>query len=364
MTKQLRMMSWPVRLPSDYFTGFLMINHPPVDGACQYGWGKAPDASDSQFLEELCDYFDRRVKEETLEAGSEEWNAIVPTHGEFVELLKKRDLKNLDQYLQVMFSKSLCHGTAQGDYFYNKLIEDQSELQKNTGFAVYDKFITLMEANAIVPAFSPEDYQRKNDFLKFYTIDPDDYIDMLERAFECDLKAPEFQGNHFGIQTARHGLYSDRDLMALGIAIHIRETYWNKLDINICDIGGGVGYLCYWLKKLGFTNITYIDLPTVAVSAMYFLHTNGVDDIKFISPKQFDGKYDLVVNFDGITTYGKSAAEDYINKITDNAKHFLSVNREIDEFRVSDICTMRRVSRHPFWLRRGYIHEDYLSENK
>lgn len=357
-------MNWPVRLPSNLFTGFLMISHPPVEGACEFGWGAVPEDVSDDFLNSLCDYFEERMEDETLDAGSMEWDAIIPTHAEFVELLKNRDIEQLRFYLAHMFTKPLCHGTAQGNYFYDRLIKNTDEIQKNTGFAIYDKFLTLMEANAIIPAFSPEEYQVKNDFLKFYTIEPDDYMDMLERSFECDLTAPAYQGNHYGIQTSRHGLYSDRDIMALGVAIHIKQSYWDRKDVTICDIGGGVGYLAYWLKKLGFENVTYVDLPTTTVSAKYFLETNGVTNVKFISPKEFDGKYDLVVNFDGITTYGEKTAKDYIEKIEANAEHFLSVNREIDEYRVADICDMRRISRNPFWLRKGYITEDYVSENK
>jgi hypothetical protein len=363
MTKELRMMSWPVRLPSSYFTGFLMINHPPVEGACQYGWGEPSAVMDDDFMNRLCDYYEKRVASEPKVAGSYEWDGIIATHGEFVELLKNRDVGKLHDYLSNMFTKSLTQGTAQGQFFYDKLRRDEDEIQKNTGFAIYDKFLSLMEANAIIPTFSPEDYQKRQDFLKFYTIDPDDYMDMLERSFDCDLKAPEFQGGHFGIQTNRHGLYSDRDIMALSIAIKVKQTYWDRKDIRIADLGGGVGHLTYWLNKLGFTDITYIDLPTVTISAMYFLETNDITNTKFVSSQEFDGDFDLVINIDGLTQYSKDAAETYVSKIEEKAGHFMSINREFDEFRVSDICKMRRISRNQFWLRRGYIEEDYVPEN-
>lgn len=362
MTKELRMMSWPVRLPSNYFTGFLMINHPPVEGACEFGWGKSAERND-KFLQSLCDYYEERVSKDTKVTGSYEWDGIIASHAEFVEILKNKDLDKLNDYLRNMFAKPLCQGTAQGQNFFETLRRDIDEIQKNTGFAIYDKFLSVMEANAVIPAFSPEEYQKKQDFLKFYTIDPDDYLYMLERSFDCNLMAPEFQGSHFGIQTKKHGLYSDRDIMALGIAIRIRETYWNRSDIRIADLGGGVGHLVYWLNRLGFENITYIDVPTVSISAKYFLETNGIQNTTFKSPDEFDGDYDFVINVDGLTQYSKEASEVYINKITDKAKHFLSINREFDEFRVSDICKMRRISRNPFWLRRGYIEEDYVPEN-
>ncbi|NDB58626.1 class I SAM-dependent methyltransferase [bacterium] len=362
MQKQLKFMNWTVKLPSNMFTGFLMINHPPVEGACEFGWGDTPERND-ELLSRVCDYFDTRLEKENIVPNSVAWGSIIPTHMEFVDYLKDRNYEKLHDYLSNMFTKPLCHGTAQGHEYYERLIENKDEIMQNTGFAIYDKFITLMEATGVIPVFSPEQYQKSNDYLRFYAVSPDKYIDLLEEHLGYDLIAPKYQGNHFGIQTEEHGLYSDRDIMCLGVAIRIAESYWNRRNIRIADIGGGVGHLEYYLHKLGFTDITMIDIPTVSTSAKYFLETNlGENDIKLISPEEFTGEYDLVVNFDGLPTYGEDAAKEYIEKISKNTKHFLSINREVDDFRISDICNMTRVSRNQFWYRKGYVEEDYVPE--
>ena len=365
MTKELKLMKWTVKLPSNMFTGFLMISHPPIEGACNFGWGKPVEERDDKLLDRICDYFADRMKDEKLDPGSVTWGAVIPTHNEFVDMLRDRDYDRLHGYLSHMFAKPICHGNAQGHEYYERLVRNLDDIQGNTGFAIYDKFISLFEATGIISTFSPEEYQKSNEFLRFYAVSPDKYIDLLEELMECNLEAPKYQGNHFGIQTDEHGLYSDRDIMCLGVAIRIAESYWNRKDIKIADIGGGAGHLAYYLHKLGFTDITMVDLPTVSTSAKYFLETNlGENDIKLISPDQFTGEYDLVVNFDGLTTYGINAATDYMQKIEKGTKHFLSINREFDEYRVSDICPMKRVSRNPFWYRRGYVEEDYVPENK
>lgn len=365
MTKQLRMMTWPVKLPSNYFTGFLMINHPPVEGACTFGWGKPYEKRDDQFLSELCDYFQNRIKTESLEPNSVVWGAIVPTHAEFIELLETRNYEKLHEYLRFMWTKPLTYGIAQGEFFYQRLQKNEEEIQKNTGFAIYDKFLTLMESVGLIPAFSAEQFQSNSDFLKYYSVDVDRYLDELEEHLKCKIVAPPYQGSHFGIQTERHGVFSDRDIMSLGVAIRILESYWNRPNITIADVGSGLGYLLYYLNLLGFKNLTHIDIPTVTVGAKYFMKTNAPDlNVNFITPNEFDGKYDLVVNIDGMSSFNKEVAETYANKISQNAKHFLSVNREFDEFRVYEIMNMRRITRNPFWLRRGYIEEDYLPENK
>jgi 2-polyprenyl-3-methyl-5-hydroxy-6-metoxy-1,4-benzoquinol methylase len=359
--KLLKLMSWPIRLPSTYFTGLLMINHPPVEGGFNIGWGKPYEKRDDDFILSLCDYFEERTKQESLETGSIVWGSIVPTHAEFIELLKNRDCEKLHEYFRFMFAKPLTFGLAQGEFFYTRLKKDDEEIQKNTGFAVYDKFLSLLEAVSVVPAFSPEHYQSTNEWLKYYSVPMDQYLDELEAHVGHKIQAPEYQGEHFGLQTERHGLFSDRDIMALGVAIRIMESYWNRKDISICDIGSGLGYLPFYLKQLGFENITHIDIPTVTVAAKYFMKTNMPDfDLKYITPSEFNGEYDLVINFDGLSTFNRKDAEDYANKISENAKHFLSINREIDDFRVCDIMNMNRITRNPFWYRRGYIEEDYV----
>src|SRR4249920_2323214 len=213
--KKLKLMSWPVRLPSNYFTGLLMISHPPVEGGCEFGWGKPYPIQDYHLLRSLCIYFEERMEKEKLEKGSLIWDSISNTHTEFIELLKDRDLDNIHEYLRSMFSKPLTHGIAQGDFFYKNLIENKDEVLKNTEFAIYDKFLSLLEAVGIIPAFSPEEYLNNNNFLKYYAVDVDRYFDMLEDHFGCKIVAPAFQGNHFGMQTKEHGIFSDRDIMSL-----------------------------------------------------------------------------------------------------------------------------------------------------
>lgn len=364
MTKQLKMMTWQVKLPSNYFTGFLMINHPPVEGGCEFGWGKEYPHRDDAFLLELCDYFVNRVSQESIETGSVVWGSIVPTHAQFIEYLKTRNCEKLHEYLQNMWTKPLTYGIAQGEFFYDRLQKNDDEIQKNTGFAIYDKFLTLLESVGVLPTFSPEQFQANSDYLKYYSVSVDRYLTELEDHLKCKIQAPPYQGGHFGIQTENHGLFSDRDIMALGVAIRILESYWNRPNITICDLGSGLGYLPYYLNIFGFKNVTHLDIPTVTVAAKYFMKTNAPEiDLKYISPNEFDGKYDLVVNLDGMSTYNKDVAQEYANKISQNTKHFLSINREFDEFKVSEIMNMTRVTRNPFWLRRGYVEEDYVPSN-
>ena len=362
MNKEIRMMKWTVKLPASHFTGFLMINHPPAEGNYVSGWGKPFSKRDDKILNDLCDYFIERTKKENLLSDSIIWDSIVPGHEEVIKYLLKRDLDKLHLYMQNMFKMPITNGTAQGDRYYNLLIRNEDDIQQHVAFSIYDKLLTLMEATGLIPMFSPEEFAKKNDFLRFYAISVDKYIEMLEYNNDgCDLSAPKYQGTHFGLQSESHGLYSDRDIMSLGVAIRIAERYWDKKDISIIEVGAGVGHLAYYLYKLGFKNLTLVEIPTVAVSAKYFLDTNlEGHNIKIISPEEFTGKADLVINIDGLTEYNLEVAKSYVDKISKNSKHFYSVNREIDPFKVCDITPMNRVTRVPFWFRRGYVEEEFI----
>jgi hypothetical protein len=261
-----------------------------------------------------------------------------------------------------MFSSALMDNITQGEHYYNIIKENKDDIQKNVGFTAYDKLFTLMESVGLIPTFSPEEYNLNSNYNRFYIIPVDKYIEKLSSHLKADISAPKYSGNLFGIQTENYGLYNDRDFMCLGVAIRIAEKYWNRKDISIIDIGGGAGHLSYYLYKLGFTNITTLDVPTVNACAMYFLGTNlPGHNIKFKSPHEFTGEYDLVINVDGLTLLDIGKARDYMNKmVSGKTKHFYSVNREIDSFTIGEICPLARVSRSPFWHRRGYVEEDYL----
>lgn len=352
------LMKWNVSLPFNYFKGLLLVNRPPVEGTFKIDWGKACDVKDDDLLEEICDCFIEDIDKESY--------YDISGHREIIYLLKHKNYDNIHKYMSYMFTKGVTNDIAQGEKYYKIFTQNENDIQKNVGFAIYDKIFSLMESVGLIPTFSPEEYIINNNYHRFYLVPVDIFIEKLSNHLGADISAPKYSGGLFGLKTEKYGLYSDRDLMSLGAAIRIHEKYWNNKNIKIIDIGGGVGHLSYYLYKLGFTNITTLDVPTVNAAAMYFLGTNlPGHNIKFKSPHEFTGKYDLVINVDGITQMNKDLSKSYMDKmLVDGTKHFYSVNREIDSFTVGSICPLARVSRNPFWLRKGYVEEDYFGRLK
>ena len=346
----LQMMKWNVSLPFSYFKGLLMVNHPPVEGTYTLGWGQVNHLADQQLLQKIIDYVLKDVDKEPYFTDL------------LVDDMKDGNTNRIHEHMKHMFKSPILNGITQGESYHDMFVKNVDDIRKNAGFAIYDKLFTLMESVGLIPAFSPEDYVQNNNYHRFYIIPVDMYIEKLSKHLDADISAPKYSGDLFGIQTEKYGLYSDRDFMCLGVAIRIAEKYWNKKDISIIDIGGGVGHLSYYLYKLGFKNITTVDVPMVNAFAMHFLGSNLPNHgIKFLSPHAFTGDYDLVINVDGLTQIDKEKAEFYTNRmLEDKTKHFYSVNREIDSFTVGGICSLARVSRTPFWHRRGYVEEDYF----
>jgi len=324
------------------------------------GWGIPTPTRDDDLLNRICDYFESRMKEESVYSDCRIWDNNVQRHKNIVSDLKERDLRELHNTFRNIFSSPLTHGTGAGDKYYNTLVKNEL-YRYGVVCLIFDKLLSIMESTGLQRTFNQEEYFYVPQYYDIHmNTHPDVFLKRLQERYG-DLTAPKYSGGQFGLVT-KYGLYSDRDFISLGLALMIDDKYKDR-NISICEIGGGIGHLAYYLHKLGFKNISIVDLPTISVSQMYFLETNlGKNDIKLLSPLHFDGKYDLVLNVDSLIEMNIETAKDYIKFIKANAGYFISVNSETDEpgfFKVSDICDMERVSRNLFWFRRGYVIEEY-----
>lgn len=336
----------------------LMSNHPMNVGRYNTGWGKATEHKDEALLNKLCDYFLKRTETDPVSYENSVWSGIIERQSGVITALQERNLDYLHSTFRNLFSSTLTHGTAQGDDHYRSLSSNEN-MRKDVAQIYYDKLITLMEMTGIVPMFSPEEYYFVKRFDQYFQNSPEFYLEALMKKYNFDATAPKYSGNLFGLST-HYGLYNERDFMSLGVALSVREKFDNS-NITICEIGGGVGHLAYYLYRLGFKNITIVDLPTISLSQMYFLSTNieQQDAVNLISPKEFTGEYDLVINVDSMTEMSIDSASEYCDKMLLNTKNFISINHETNPFTVSSICKMKKTSRNIFWLRKGYVTEEY-----
>lgn len=343
----------------------LLMHHPILygnnsvqNGNYKYGWGKGCEIKDDELLNYLCDYFISRTSIESVSEKNCVWFSNIERQKPIIDALLNKNFDVLHNTLAHLFSSPLTYGIAQGDTSYVDFLSNDI-LKKEYVHLVYDRLIALMEMLDIVPIFSPEEYTFVRNFDQYYHISPDDYLDRLSNKFAVDISAPKYVGDLLGLDT-KYGIFDDRCVLSLGIALLVMQKFPDR-STSICEIGGGVGHLAYYLYKFGYKNVTIVDLPTISVAQSYFLSVNlGKDLIRLISPKEFTGEYEVVINVDSMTEMNIESAKEYCSKIKTNSEYFLSINHETNPFTVSSICEMRKISRHPFWLRKGYVFEEYV----
>lgn len=151
--------------------------------------------------------------------------------------------------------------------------------------------------------------------------------------------------------------------LASGRAVHAVYQA-SLLHGRVLEIGGGLGRTAYYAQRFGITDYTIVDLPFTGISQGYFLAaTLGAHSVKLLSPDEFFASaetYDVALNVDSLTELSQSVAEKYIAAIQARAERFISINHESNAFTVRDLLG-GRTSRHPDWLRPGYVEEHFQS---
>ena len=199
-------------------------------------------------------------------------------------------------------------------------------------------------------------------------------LNRIESALGFDITIPIFMGGF-------DGLISDRCCHYLWVLKRIKELCPDR-NSSILEIGAGLGILGYYLSKAGYGDYTTIDLAHANAIQTYFLSKNLPERNIFISgdlPDPFDVRYkdsikilhasdfhdvgknrfDLIINIDSLTEMEEHEARIYMQ--SDCAPLLLSINHEMNDYRIIDICQPRRELkyRYPFWVRDGYVEELY-----
>lgn len=175
---------------------------------------------------------------------------------------------------------------------------------------------------------------------------------------------------------------------------HVSAFFSHDRPVNIVEIGGGYGGLCYWLHRLlgnRIASYTIVDLPSTGVLQAYFL-TQALGDSadvalydssarKFDIPgdirlvphfalSTIDWNVDLVINQDSFPELPEGEVDRYLAWVCSKRAYFFSLNQEacapvngIPQLWVSQLCNkhaeLKRVSRLRSWVRNGYVEELY-----
>ncbi len=242
--------------------------------------------------------------------------------------------------------------------------------------------IALAKALGVMGIENPESGGKQLCKANLKQLSNPELLQKIEENIGFKIYKPDFIGNgnlpvpEYGITTNRHCYY-------LWILKKIMELCPDR-NSGIIEIGAGMGFLGYYLDKAGYKDYTIIDLVRVNACQTYFLARNlpdrdiilsgerenpfdlaYKDSIKTLHSNDFKNieknRFSIMINMDSLTEMIIEEANKYIQ--SDCAPLLLSINHEINDYRVIDIAKPYRklLYRYPFWLRDGYVEELYLN---
>ena len=304
------------------------------------------------------------------------WNDHVARHTPLLDCLLAGDTQKSYGILNRMYQSSVMHGITQGDVEV-QLMNAYPDIMELRLRRAWDILMGVSEYIGIIP---PQNHEQGASYL----VVPVDVM-VNELGYLPNFRAPPWQGGQWCLKTSK-GLFSDRDLIALYLAIKIREKFPDPRT-RIVEIGGGSGYLAYWLYLFGYRDITMVDLPTVMCCQAFQLRSNhpGISismpnddrpaEVKFLDTKQFqtgNNHYDLVINCDSLPEMSLETVHAYLDAIARQAQFFYSINQESRaqggygrqhsiryEIKQHFRNRLMRADRSRFWLRDGYTEEWY-----
>jgi hypothetical protein len=300
-------------------------------------------------------------------------------------LVEQGDTGALALYLSTIFRSEAVNG-----YTYGSKFDPFPHRWWYLPVGIELSVITLAESVGILRAECPEQGQ-----IAYWRTDytEEQLIERLESFFSMRIEAPRtgdargilFGGRFLTLETCSQIYTAHRMRDA------INREIGASVDLNIVEIGGGYGGLCYWMHRLLGTRVNryvIVDLPEVNLVQAYFLSSlktrglllfgeenhKGESRIELIphwTLSDLDLRPNVLVNQDSMPEMPQAEVERYLTWGSDNLDGlFFSFNQEayspwrgVPQVHVPSVVgrypRFRRIARNASWVRRGYVEEIY-----
>lgn len=273
--------------------------------------------------------------------------------------------------------QSLLRDPARTDLFYGfdnlarTLLSNATTEERVHGIGMYQELLQLSEALGARRLWLPPPEADKREALP----DVDTLLCAIDRVVGFRVDFPNPFPDEVGLATSR-GVASYRAVQALYQARRLLSATRGNTGARVVEIGAGLGRTALYARRLGMLNYTIVDLPISAVAQAYFLgRALGPDEIclygedrpgiRILPPGAFlaaSDRYDVAMNVDSLTEMAYATASAYCEAIKARAALFISISHEQSLFTARDVCAeagMKMLTRTPYWLRRGYVDEEY-----
>ena len=292
-------------------------------------------------------------------------------HRELHELLTRGPREKLVEALRNPSDYNLLYGFENVFKEYFEEIARDPRHAWHMGAHLKDQLVRLSEAIGMFRVINPVGPGPENPRLR-----APELIAAVERGLGFPLDMPAVYAGLEGLPMPS-GVLTYRMIQAAYGAYRVKRL----TSGTVLEIGGGVGFLAYYLHRLKL-GVTIVDLPMTNVAQGYFLMRALGEDavvlegeparhgaINVLTPAHLDSgpRCDLVVNVDSLTEVGREVASGYLRWIMENARRFWSVNHEANPFTVNELLKEfpeATVERFPYWMRDGYVEEIITCQSK
>jgi hypothetical protein len=300
-------------------------------------------------------------------------------------LVEQGDTGGLARYLATIFRSEAVNG-----YTYGSKFDPFPHRWWYLPVGIELSVVTLAESVGILRAECPEQgpvaYWR-NEHTE------ERLMGQLESFFSMRIEAPRtgdargivFGGRFLTLETCSQIYTAHRMRDAIDREIGA------SIGLNVVEIGGGYGGLCYWMHRLLGTRINryvVVDLPEVSLVQAYFLSSlktrelllygeeqhkgeSGIELIPHWMLSDLDLRPNVLINQDSMPEMPQAEVERYLSWGSDNLDGlFFSFNQEayspwrgVPQVHVPSVVgrypRFRRIARNASWVRRGYVEETY-----
>jgi hypothetical protein len=297
-------------------------------------------------------------------AAGSMWQEIHDKSRALHELMREGTLEQLADYLRHPKDHYLLYGYESLTREWTERMQSEDSMRRRFPSRMKDILVRLAEALGALRVENPE-HGRWQENTR---LPADEVVAAIERVLGVSLEVPWPYEGYFGVAT-KSGVIGDRMLNGAYAAHRARELGAQR----VLEIGAGLGHAARYGHLMGL-QWTIADLPITNVAQGHFLmRTLGEDavalegerhrpgQIRVLTPSYLEvaERYDLVLNVDGLTEYGESTAEQYLDQALRISDRLLSINHEANAYSVNALAGKKRlrVARFPYWMRRGYVEE-------
>ncbi|MGV0992246.1 MAG: putative sugar O-methyltransferase [Mycobacterium sp.] len=338
------------------------------------------DSAHLAIVDRAIDYFHRLNDSYDLSKyeNDDMWgHRLRDNYFDFEKALLQRDRESVSETLRKVCDTKLVTG-----FYLSDMLErsgSQEDVLQGVAWHIFDTLVSMASAFGY-PIENPE---QGNHSLAH--IDFEEIFEFVLQHVPALRHPPRAGGGIFGVRTL-NGVIAWRDFSAAFNATRVVENLGN-LPRKVCEIGGGMGSLAYYLARMGVSSSVF-DIPVVSLLQSYFLMTSLGGDQVWIYGEEpnpsakvrilpwwelvntNDNDFSLVVNVDSLAEIELGVALNYVDLIHSKGQHlFLSINQESGALNtdrtfqniVGDLVAIRggfkRTYRFPYWLRAGYVEE-------